>query len=116
MPSYKLVEIRVPVDYELPDLYNHKDLEVNEEALTLGAFLHEQMTYRRANADIQRLEEQKAKDIARLKADAAAKQTDLEQQIAAVLNAQEIKQQQLLEAQKAKDVAMHAGEKETIVK
>jgi len=116
MSSYKLVEIRVPVDYELPDLYNHKDLEVNEEALTLGAFLHEQMTYRRANADIQRLEEQKAKDIARLKADAAAKQTDLEQQIAAVLNAQEIKQQQLLEAQKAKDVAMHAGEKETIVK
>ena len=110
MPSYKPVEIHVSADYELPDLYNHKDLQVNEEALTLGAFLHEQMTCRRANADVQRLEEKKEKElshmkeqIAKIKTDAAVKHADLETQLAELEDTATEKQQQLLDAQKAKD-------------
>lgn len=123
MPSYKTVEIHVSADYELPDLYNHKDLQVNEEALTLGAFLHEQMTCRRANADVQRLEEKKEKElshmkeqIAKIKADAAVKHADLETQLAELEDTATEKQQQLLDAQKAKDASIYACEKETIVK
>ena len=123
MLNYKTVEIRVSNTYELPDFYNQDDPAIHMEALTMGAFLHNQMTIRRANADVQKAEEQKQKDvatmkeqIAKIKADATNKQALLESHIAEIEQSVTEKQTQLLEAQKLKDAAIYAGEKETILK
>lgn len=116
MPSHKTVEIRVAAEYELPDLYNHKDTHINEEALTLGAFLHEQMTCRRTNANVQRLEEQKAKEIATIKEKHAATIANLTTQLDANAEANTLKQRQLLEAQKTCEESARLGEREILTK
>jgi len=122
MPTLKTVEIVVGDEYELPLSYS-QDAATNEEILTLGAFLYEQMTVHRANASIKELEKQKEQElsqhrqqIAKIRADAAAKYEILEKQIAENEATTAMKQYQLLEAQKAKDAAIHKGEKEDLIK
>jgi len=119
MPSYKTIDICVSEDYEIPEFYLTADTTAVEEALTLGAFLHEKMCYQRASADVQRVEAQKAKEltqmrdqIAQIRTMAAQRTEELEKEIEAVKANQATKLSQLLETQKAKDAESNKIERE----
>ena len=119
----KKVAIQVTETYVIPDFYVTNEPMDCEEALTMGAFLHEQMTYHKSSADVQKLEEQKARELAQLrdqlhqvKTAAQRKQNELEQQMDAAAEAHATKLRQLLETQEQKEASIRKGERDLVAK
>jgi hypothetical protein len=119
----KKIAIQVSETYALPDFYVTNEPMDCEEALTMGAFLHEQMTYHKSSTDVQKLEEQKARELAQLKdqlhqlkTNAQAKHDELEKQMDAAAEAHATKLRQLLETQELKEASIRKGERDIITK
>ena len=75
------VQLTVPPDFQLPEFYGSATPEMVEEALHIGATLYLLVKSSTANEEMDRIEEEKGKQISHLKEQHAKKIQELEREM-----------------------------------